>query len=288
MTFFSRLFHRRSSLDPEAGPQHPAKSARSGTAHHFQALAQINLIYFERKIKHLEQQLLEQASSEGSSGGLHGLIEHMKDNPAALALGIDGIIKDSSQKADEFQITFQKLGELLHKYSMDFFKLKKLFRPKLELEFFLIDYLSADQAVLQQRELERLQHFPLETGKGKERESNSFQLEEYTVSLDGCECCKPCKNSLFWYLTLRESFEDPKELFYKLFVALLLAFLPTASILVLFAIPSTYGRLGAIVGESGIMILYLALTKSVQKEQSATYLLGAIQVVFVGSTISNS
>ena len=42
----------------------------------------------------------------------------------------------------------------------------------------------------------------------------------------------------------------------------ILAVVPTASIVVLYAIPNVYGRLGAIVAESSALILWFAYSKS--------------------------
>ncbi|KAF2015731.1 hypothetical protein BU24DRAFT_184246 [Aaosphaeria arxii CBS 175.79] len=123
------------------------------------------------------------------------------------------------------------------------------------------------------------------------------------VSLDPCVCPPKCPpKGLRWLLDLFGEEPTPEEqdqgagrrvkkskVLLKLLILVVLALVPTGSIVVLYVIPNTYGRLGAIFGGSIILITGLAMSKSTEKKDVLAYMVGlaAIQVVFVGSVIEN-
>ncbi|KAL1858869.1 hypothetical protein VTK73DRAFT_7785 [Phialemonium thermophilum] len=198
-----------------------------------------------------------------------------------------------------------------------------------ELDAYLNKY---DNAVLQYRQVQAL----------PEAESHSFGEQQDPIpqqgarpghkiwpgrdkfiSFDPCRCppeCPPLPPAGIQRLLALPSPSDTGTYFGKIFLILLLAALPTASILVLYAIPSTYGRIGFIVGESAVVIASIAAYGPVRalhrerqggqsrqphenrrrlakarealekaQEKLVEYMLGlaAIQVVFVGTVLSS-
>jgi hypothetical protein len=86
------------------------------------------------------------------------------------------------------------------------------------------------------------------------------------ISLDPCTCSSACPPSgLNWLLSLLVLPSEPGDIAGIILAIILLGILPTASILILWVIKNTWGRLGFIVGESAVLVLALSLYGSMRK-----------------------
>jgi hypothetical protein len=129
----------------------------------------------------------------------------------------------------------------------------------------------------------------LENNADPEKEASKDRRDELSgisfVSLNPCACpCPPAAmQRLLGFLT--RPTKSPSEKIKRVLIILLLAIVPTASILVLFVIPSTYGRLGFIVGESLLLAVLLkprgskpngepSKNEILDKADTLTYMLG--------------
>ncbi|KAF9773131.1 hypothetical protein IL306_009103, partial [Fusarium sp. DS 682] len=245
----------QTSNDVESGGKSPPKKSLPLVARHFNALGQMNLMYLEKRILHLDNQfgkhLLERESAEK--------------------------VPDHHERGDN-EISVGTFDYLLEKATVeDFEELRRLLRSYI------------DEAVLQRRKFLRLAKYDPDSTKSNGKSAENLEdLEKWEfrwdrrnfVSLDPCTCTPDCEpRGIRWLLTPPNWVpgKRPEAAAKFLLAILFLSVLPTASILVLFAIPSTWGRIGFIVGESAVLVAWLVwvgdMDKAMAKKDIWTYML---------------
>ena len=159
----------------------------------------------------------------------------------------------------------------------------------------------ADKALLRQRQIlslpaydiggkkgprEHFQYFDEKSLPKRFKYANPALFKEYVVyrnrsgageyvSLDPCTCSEICPTGLVRFTDIGTWTQNnvPKNVL-ALLALVFLSMLPSGSMIALYAVPSSWGRLGFIVGESAVVIAALAIGRKLSDGDVLSYMIG--------------